>query len=501
MNILQKIAYLKKRERIFGPRQDPPASRFYCPVCDHRHDGYLPLPESFTQQLATYGFDAVRLQMEFLNRQNILCPCCGAMDRERISAEYLLRRLGDRFFAPDFRFLEFAPSPAFNTFLHNRFTFQHETADLLRPGVDHRLDLTHMPEMESESVDAWISLHMLEHIPDDAAALRELFRILKPAGFGLLMVPLSLALETTDEDPAACEAERWRRFGQADHIRTYAKKDFLHRVKAAGFAVHQLDREWFGSDCFMRLGLPDRGVLYLVEKHVQEHATPGLPPSLYDCLEHPKTCAPDDFLGQVRRTVKGKPISPEQLSLIRSMIRDALQFRKEDCLLDLCCGNGFLASAFFDDISQYLGVDLSPCLIDVANRNFKKNPDYLFLCQDLLAYCKAEIAPDRFTTALWYGAFAYFTEENAFEILSLLHKKFISLRSLFIGAIPDRTRLSNFTSDVNFPVNDPASSIGFWYRPQAFIDLATKAGWNARLTEMPASFYQAPYRFNALLRR
>ena len=96
--------------------------RYYCPVCDHKHSGYLPLPAELSDKLVQFGFDAVKLQMEFLNRDMIICPCCGAMDRERICAEYLLRKLGDRFYAPNFRFLEFAPTPVFRVCLQTLFT-------------------------------------------------------------------------------------------------------------------------------------------------------------------------------------------------------------------------------------------------------------------------------------------------------------------------------------------------------------------------------------------
>lgn len=239
---------------------------FICPLCSRQHHGYLPLSKDLESMLAEYGFDALALRPEFYNRSKLSCPSCGGMDRERLSAEYLLRRLGAGFTAPEFRFLEFAPNPAFSDFLQRHFTFRHETADLLRPNVDHALDLTNMPKIATESVDAWVSLHMLEHIPDDAAALRELHRILKPGGFGILLVPLSLALEKTDEDPEAPVEERWRRFGQDDHIRMYAKRDFVERIEHTGFTLLMLDQEWFGKSCFMRLGLPDTATLYVVEK-------------------------------------------------------------------------------------------------------------------------------------------------------------------------------------------------------------------------------------------
>jgi ABC-type polysaccharide/polyol phosphate transport system ATPase subunit/LPS sulfotransferase NodH/SAM-dependent methyltransferase len=244
---------------------------FACVLCGKAHSGYLPLWKEMEDSLAQYGFDAGPLQVESANRSKLSCPVCGGMDRERMSGEYLLRRLGAGFANPEFRFLEFAPNPAFSNFLKRNFSFCHETADLLRTDVDHQIVMTCMPLIATESVDAWISLHMLEHIPDDLAALRELYRILKPGGFGILLAPLSLALKKSDEDPQAPVEERWRRFGQDDHIRMYAKNDFIERIGKADFSLLQLGKDWFGAECFQRLGLPDTAVLYVVKKRMPEH--------------------------------------------------------------------------------------------------------------------------------------------------------------------------------------------------------------------------------------
>ena len=48
---------------------------------------------------------------------------------------------------------------------------------------------------------------MLEHIPDDRAAMRELARVLTPTGFGIVQVPFRQGKQT-DEDPSAPVEER-----------------------------------------------------------------------------------------------------------------------------------------------------------------------------------------------------------------------------------------------------------------------------------------------------
>ncbi len=86
-------------------------------------------------------------------------------------------------------------------------------------------------------------------------------------GQGTLVVPIVLSLDEIDEDPSVTDVgERWRRFGQDDHVRMYSKKGFLSRMRQAGFNVHQLGREHFGRDTFETYGITDQSVLYIVEK-------------------------------------------------------------------------------------------------------------------------------------------------------------------------------------------------------------------------------------------
>jgi ubiquinone/menaquinone biosynthesis C-methylase UbiE len=108
---------------------------------------------------------------------------------------------------------------------------------------------------------------MIEHIEDDRQAMRELYRILKPGGWGIAMVPIQLDLEKTLEGlPISSEGERWKYYGQNDHVRMYAKQDFISRLQDAGFEVKQFGEDHFGKDVFLLHGLHPRSVLYVVEK-------------------------------------------------------------------------------------------------------------------------------------------------------------------------------------------------------------------------------------------
>jgi ubiquinone/menaquinone biosynthesis C-methylase UbiE len=116
-------------------------------------------------------------------------------------------------------------------------------------------------------VDIFICSHVLEHVADDRAAMRELYRVLSPAGFGIVMVPLVRGVEETQEDPAkSSEYLRWRYYGSGDHLRQYGKRDFVNRLQEAGFRVDEFGIEWFGPETFRRAGIASESILYVVRK-------------------------------------------------------------------------------------------------------------------------------------------------------------------------------------------------------------------------------------------
>ena len=260
------------RARRFQTQVRSIGAKYRCPVCGSRVKTFAPLPKYYTDNLQKYGFPFNLEEAETCNDQGYLCPFCQASDRDRLYAlyiqNYLLRVKSDGVI----KIVDFAPAAPLSHFIRKLIAqsgqdISYRTADLYAEGVDDKVDITDMRLYESNQFDFFICSHVLEHVEDDRKALRELYRILKPSGRGILMVPILLGLEEIDEDPSVVdEAERWRRFGQFDHIRLYSKAGFIERIREAGLVIHQYGKGFFDEKLLTETGITSQSVLYVVEK-------------------------------------------------------------------------------------------------------------------------------------------------------------------------------------------------------------------------------------------
>lgn len=226
--------------------------------------------------------------------------------------------------------------------------------------------------------------------------------------------------------------------------------------------------------------------------------------SKFDHNEHAKTCAPNDFWGQIRRTVQGKPVSDEQIKMIIDAIQAALRLKSDDKMLDLACGNGALSHLLFNSIAGYLGVDFSDHLISIAKKNFEKLPHYRFVTHGAAEYMRQEMHPEKFTKVLCYGSFSYFPAADAAEVLHTLFEKFTNVQTVFIGNLPDKDRAIEFYKAKQISaeeMSDSFSQIGIWRTQNEFSQLVGEAGWKPKYSIMPSEYYAGYYRYDVLLSR
>lgn len=196
-----------------------------CPLCGCRRRKFLP-----------YGY--------VTQRDNALCPNCLALERHRTLWLWLLREsdIGRGAVALP-RLLHVAPEVALMRKFHKIYAKQpadYVTADLESPLADLHFDIQHIP-LEDESFDVVICNHIMEHVEDDRLAMREIMRIMRKGGWGVILSPVDLQRDKTFEDDTITdEAERTRIFGQYDHRRIYGR-DYAERLREAGFEVYECD--------------------------------------------------------------------------------------------------------------------------------------------------------------------------------------------------------------------------------------------------------------------
>lgn len=234
-----------------------------CVCCNKTFLYYNPLPRYYIDMPRQYG-DYRQHRAEMVNIREYTCPVCGSADRERAYALWMEKSLPKD---KKITVLDIAPAPSLGNFIKREFPLaDYKTMDLFMPGVDYRMDIMDMNLLPDMSVDFFICSHVLEHVRDDRKAMRELHRILKKDGKGILVVPLDLNQKEIDEDPDCTDVtERWRRFGQDDHVRRYSKQGYLERLAEAGFAVEQVTRDHFGEDAELN-ALTETATVYIVAK-------------------------------------------------------------------------------------------------------------------------------------------------------------------------------------------------------------------------------------------
>jgi SAM-dependent methyltransferase len=171
-------------------------------------------------------------------RDNVLSPSTLSLERHRLLWLYLKNETD--FFTAPLKILHFAPEQAFYKRFRKLKNLDYVTTDLNSPLADVKADICNLP-FDDASFDVIFCNHVLEHIPNDTKAMQEMYRILKPGGWGVFQIPQDLKRATTFEDDSITDRkERAKIFGQYDHVRIYGL-DYFEKLRTIGFKVEEVD--------------------------------------------------------------------------------------------------------------------------------------------------------------------------------------------------------------------------------------------------------------------
>ncbi len=184
----------------------------YCPVC-----------RSHVRRFIPHGID---------DRPDAKCPVCGAVERLRLLWLFLDKY--PEIFAAGGKMLHFAPEPDVERRFRSIKGLAYTSADLDPARAMVAVDIADIPYPD-DTFDCICCVHVLEHVPDDQKAMRQLCRVLRKGGSAIIQVPITAP--RTFEDPSVTDpAERQRLFGLHDHLRRYGP-DVEERLRNAGFDV------------------------------------------------------------------------------------------------------------------------------------------------------------------------------------------------------------------------------------------------------------------------
>ena len=197
-------------------------------------------------------------------REGVLSPSTLSLERHRLLWLYLKNETN--FFTDTLKVLHFAPEQAFYKRFKKLENITYTTTDLNSPIADVKADICQLP-FGDDSYDVILCNHVLEHIPDDTKAMEELYRVLKPGGWGVFQIPQDLNREKTFEDNAITDRkERARIFGQYDHVRIYGR-DYFNKLRSIGFKVDEINyTEALGTNAIAKFRLASGEIIPLVRK-------------------------------------------------------------------------------------------------------------------------------------------------------------------------------------------------------------------------------------------
>lgn len=217
-----------------------------------------PINQKSYRKFLPYGYEN--------QRNNVLAPGTLSLERHRLLWLYL--KNSSDLFKDSKKVLHVAPEQCFYKIFRNQPNLEYTTTDLFSPLADVKADICDLP-FKDNSYDIIFCNHVLEHIDDDKKAMSELFRVLKPGGWGIFQVPQNVEKPETYEDfSITSPEERQKHFGQYDHVRVYGL-DYFKRLETVGFDVKQFKvLDHFSSEEIKKYALMKSEILPICYKQV-----------------------------------------------------------------------------------------------------------------------------------------------------------------------------------------------------------------------------------------
>lgn len=150
-------------------------------------------------------------------RNNVIRPGCGSFERHRALALFYPKFFSTLPRRPQ-RVLHFAPEPALRSSIEP-LCDSYERSAIAGDDVEHRPNLTDL-DLPASSCDVILLNHVLDCMPDDLSAIREMYRVLRSSGVVVAVVSREPDIVTRELLPAS--NARYRIYGSEDLAEHFA---------------------------------------------------------------------------------------------------------------------------------------------------------------------------------------------------------------------------------------------------------------------------------------
>ncbi len=218
-----------------------------------------PIDQRSFRRFLPYGYNQLR--------KGVLSPSTLSLERHRALWLYLNKETTLLQNSAKIELLHIAPEQCFYSIFKKRENFNYTTFDLNSPLAEIHGDITKLPFKEN-TFDYILCNHVLEHIENDDLAMKELFRVMKSGGYGIVQVPMQPnRLETYEDFSITHAEERVKHFGQYDHVRWYGRDDYFTRLENVGFTTQKIKvNEFFSKEEINRYGLDVNEIIPVIQK-------------------------------------------------------------------------------------------------------------------------------------------------------------------------------------------------------------------------------------------
>jgi cyclopropane fatty-acyl-phospholipid synthase-like methyltransferase len=211
-----------------------------------------------------------------------------------------------------------------------------------------------------------------------------------------------------------------------------------------------------------------------------------------------------EYLKQVGKTVGGVSISNQQFDAIIDDIDKHLNIRRDDIILDLCCGNGLLTREIAKKCKEVVAIDFSEPLIRQAKK-ITAHPDVTYIVLDVRDLVSlAGRYRGFFTKVLCYEALAFFGVGEFYRMLQAVKLMARDDAVILMGSVLDHERKWNFfntfrrkmTYFLKIVLLRQEVGLGKWWKRREIENVCHRLGFRCEFHYQNTTLHTAHYRID-----